>query len=130
MKNQKRKSNFHQVGGLVTKYFYFLFIASRALLIRQTEFNIISSRNFITCYSCSYYSSLDYLITFEHRRNNWSYHNTNQKKQNTIIQHRGFQRNDSSQSIKCMKYYFCVLLVSVLCCFMCIFPDEGQNRLA
>ena len=38
--------------------FCFLFIASRALLQRHTEFNRILKRNFLTCYSCSYYSSM------------------------------------------------------------------------
>ena len=40
------------------KYFCFLFIASRALLQSHTECNGHLQRNFLTCYSCLYYSSM------------------------------------------------------------------------
>ena len=36
----------------------FLFIASRALLQSHAEFNRLLQRNFLTCYSCLYYSSM------------------------------------------------------------------------
>ena len=39
------------------KYFCILFITSRALLQSHAEFNRLLSRNFLTCYFCSYYSS-------------------------------------------------------------------------
>ena len=38
------------------KYFCFLFKSSRALLSNHTEFNRFLKRNFLTCYSCSYYT--------------------------------------------------------------------------
>ena len=37
--NQRQKSGFQQIDGLVTKNIWFLFIASRALLQRHVEFN-------------------------------------------------------------------------------------------
>ena len=40
------------------KYFCSLFIASRALLQSDAEFNRLLKRNFITCYSCLYFSSM------------------------------------------------------------------------
>ena len=40
------------------KYFCFLFIGSRALLQSHAEVNRLLYRNFLTCYSCSYYSSM------------------------------------------------------------------------
>ena len=46
------------------KYFCFLFIMSRALLQRHSQFSRILWRNFFACYSCSYYSSQG----FERRR--------------------------------------------------------------
>ena len=36
--------------------FYLLFMASRALLQSYTKFNRLLQKNFLTCYSCSYYS--------------------------------------------------------------------------
>ena len=38
------------------KYFCFFFVASRALLQSHAEFNRLLKRNFLTSYSCSYYS--------------------------------------------------------------------------
>ena len=38
------------------KYFCFLFIASCALLESHAKCNRLLLRNFLTCYSCSYYS--------------------------------------------------------------------------
>ena len=38
------------------KWFCFLFIASRALLQRYAEFNRLLEKDFLTCYSNSYYS--------------------------------------------------------------------------
>ena len=38
--------------------FYFLFIASSALLQRYAEFNRLLKKDFLTCYSCSYYNSM------------------------------------------------------------------------
>ena len=35
-----------------------LFVDSRALFQRYVEFNRLSEKNFLTCYSCSYYSSM------------------------------------------------------------------------
>ena len=40
------------------KYFCLLFMESRALLQSHTEFKDFYKRNFLTCYSCSYYSSM------------------------------------------------------------------------
>ena len=40
------------------KYFCFLFVASRILLQRYAKFNRFLQRNFLTRYSCSYYSSV------------------------------------------------------------------------
>ena len=40
------------------KYFCFLFIASCALLESHAKCNRLLLRNFLTCYSCSYYSSM------------------------------------------------------------------------
>ena len=42
------------------KYFCFFLIASCALLQRHAEFNILLQRNFLTCHSCLYYSSMIY----------------------------------------------------------------------
>ena len=39
------------------KYCCFLFIASRGLLQSHAKFNKLLYRNFLACYSCSYYSS-------------------------------------------------------------------------
>ena len=43
-------------------YFCFLFIASRALFQSHVEFIRLLKRNFLTCYFCSYYSSMIYCI--------------------------------------------------------------------
>ena len=40
------------------KYFCFLFKASRTLFQSHAEFNRLLWRNFLICYSCSYYSSM------------------------------------------------------------------------
>ena len=61
LRNEKHDSSFHQVGGLVTRnisFFFFLFIACHALFQSHAEFNRLLYRNFLTCYSCSYYSSM------------------------------------------------------------------------
>ena len=47
------------------KYFCFLFIASRALLQSHAEFNRLLERNFLTCYSCTYYSFMVVAHSFE-----------------------------------------------------------------
>ena len=58
-RDQKQESNVQQVGGLVTRNIsVFLLLASRALLQRYTEFNRLLLNNFLTYYSCSYYSSM------------------------------------------------------------------------
>ena len=57
-RNQKQESNFQKVGGLVTTNICFLFIESKALFQRHTGFNTLLEGNFLTCYSCSYYSSI------------------------------------------------------------------------
>ena len=57
--NQNQKSSFQLVGFLVMKNIsFFLFIANRSLLQSHFEFNKLLLRNFLTCYSCSYYSSM------------------------------------------------------------------------
>ena len=40
------------------KYFCVLFIASRTLRQRYAEFNRLLWKNFLICFSCSYYSSM------------------------------------------------------------------------
>ena len=56
--NQRQKSSLEKVGDLVKRtIFVFLFIARRALLQSHGEFWLLW-RNFFTCYSCSYYSSM------------------------------------------------------------------------
>ena len=57
-RNQKQESNFQEVGGLVTRNISLLVIASRALLRSSAEFNKLLQPDFLTCYSCSYYSSM------------------------------------------------------------------------
>ena len=47
------------------KYFCILFVASLALIHSHSEFNRLLLRNFLTCYSCSYYSSMIPVI-FQH----------------------------------------------------------------
>ena len=57
LRNQKQESKFQQVCNLITRNISgFLFIASRALF--YVDFNIILYGNFLTCYSCSHYSSM------------------------------------------------------------------------
>ena len=58
-KNQKRESIFQQVESMVTKIFVFC-IASRAVLQRYAQFSRLLYRNFLTCYSFAYYSSMLY----------------------------------------------------------------------
>ena len=54
-RNQNQKSNFSEVGGLVTKNISgFLFTTSHALLLRHVEFNRLFDMNFILCCSCSF----------------------------------------------------------------------------
>ena len=61
--NHNQESGFQQVGGLV-KYSCFLFLASRALLQSHAGFNRLLYKGFLTCYSCSYYSSMVKIILF------------------------------------------------------------------
>ena len=56
--NQKQELGFQQVGRLVTRNYCFLFIESRTLLQSHAKFKRLFWRNFLTCYSCSYYSSM------------------------------------------------------------------------
>ena len=59
-RNQKQKSTFEQVGGLITKkYFYCFYKASCNLLQRHSEFNRPLWKDFLTCYSCPHYCSMD-----------------------------------------------------------------------
>ena len=72
---QKQESNFQQVCGLVTRNIsvFFLFVVSSALLRGHAEFNEVLWRNFLTCYSCSYHSSMLLLEKFngKHFIDNW-----------------------------------------------------------
>ena len=69
--NQKHEYGFQQVGSLVTRNISaFLFIASCALFQSHAEFNEFLKRNFRTCYSCSYYSSMFIYSKFRKHRNN------------------------------------------------------------
>ena len=54
---------FHQVGGLVTRNIS-AFCLSRTLLQSHTEFNRLIKRNFLTCYSCTYYRSMLEVFNF------------------------------------------------------------------
>ena len=58
--NQKHEFGFQQVCGLVARNIsvFFLFITSRALLQSHAKFNGLLERNFLNCYSCSYYNSM------------------------------------------------------------------------
>ena len=59
LRNQKQESGFQRAVGLVTRSIsFFFFIASRALLQGYAKFNRLLQRNFLTCYSCSCYSSM------------------------------------------------------------------------
>ena len=61
-RNQIQHLNFQDVGYLVTRNICFLFIVSRALLQRYTEVNRLLQKDFLTCYSFSYYSSMIYIM--------------------------------------------------------------------
>ena len=58
VRNQRQESNLKQVGDLVTKNISVFYIASRTLLQCHTKFNRLLWRNFLTCYSSLYYSSM------------------------------------------------------------------------
>ena len=56
VKPKTKKSNFHQVGGLVTKKIFLLFIYNESYStwhVRQIQ--LIFTRNTLSCYSCLYY---------------------------------------------------------------------------
>ena len=67
LKNQKQESGFQQVSDLVTGDIsvFCLYIASGTLLQSQAEFNRLLSRNFLTCYSSSYDSSMHQYTFFQ-----------------------------------------------------------------
>ena len=62
--NQTQESSFHSAKWWSAngKYFCFLFITSRVLLQSHAEFNRLLWKNFLTCYSCLYYSSMIWVI--------------------------------------------------------------------
>ena len=72
--NQKQEPGFHQVGRLVTRNIYFLFIAGRALLQSHTKLDRRLQKNFLTFYSCWYYISITNPIHFmvAHFDNIWA----------------------------------------------------------
>ena len=56
------------------KHFCVLFIASHALLQSHVKSNRHSKRNFLTCYSCSHYSSMPLSTIFFHCKSNEIYY--------------------------------------------------------
>ena len=58
LQTKNKNQFFHKWWSGNEKYFYFLFIASHALLQSHAEFNRLLQMTFLACYSCSYYSSM------------------------------------------------------------------------
>ena len=54
--NQKQESGFSKMVVWQQEIFFLLFIASHRLLQSHVKFNRRLKRNFLTCYSCLYYS--------------------------------------------------------------------------
>ena len=56
---------------LLETFLFFLFIACRTLLQSYAEFNRLLQRNLLTCYSCSYYSSMFEAIKYSQNTKSW-----------------------------------------------------------
>ena len=56
--NKKQESDFQQIGGLVTRNISVFSESSSTSNPCQIQSTFIKKKNFLTCYSCSYYSSM------------------------------------------------------------------------
>ena len=57
-RNQKQETCFQEIGGLVTRNVPVFIYSESCSTSRHVEFNRLLQRNFLTCYSYSYYSSM------------------------------------------------------------------------